>query len=589
MASIEHTSIDRYVHLAYEKWKVSSDDKLIFNELVSNVLQSDLSTATFSQLAKVVTLLCFIDDYTQRKATSLVNELAAKQLFPTLMIKNLKRISLNSHWEIEVRASMGLAMISPDNATQHLFYAAEIGDYELAQKALQHGADPNWMKPSRLNPLLISAKNGWPDIVLLLLKNGANAKVVGGSHYHETPLSEALLLGSHMESCLEDLRKADDGFTEIMMSTKFLGHFFSINTEFVVCDQNLVTRGSRPRYVLPEYCSLASQFYDHLCQEMQAGKNSLPVENLTSESFPLLISLFQSIVPLLASSQQFYYVATEELMQQIDQGNPVPFYGLCSISLLEPWLSLHAWSFFIVKTEKPDEYSAYLCDRGGSFGSFTGIVRTQLERTSLVDLINRIKKMNEWRIPGNKTMAVHNFLDLDCHDGKRFIPQKQQKAGNCTITSLTSLHLAILTHHLEKIVGDEVGAERLAKAIHKKMVKFIQEKCLLKEMEAGPQSFDKFPLFMLIFNKIKNNPSYRSMEQMIFDICKRAWLNSTWEMRDNLRITIDKGLYYTWLLEGEEKAQLLFKECDRWQRDQLINIGDAEFLQFLSKCGIDID
>jgi len=73
-----------------------------------------------------------------------------------------------------------------------LFHAATFGYVDVAQALIDKGAKVDYADPSGLTPLMVSALNGPPSMVELLLSTGASVDVSAGG---ATPLTEAVRKG----------------------------------------------------------------------------------------------------------------------------------------------------------------------------------------------------------------------------------------------------------------------------------------------------------------------------------------------------------------------------------------------------------
>jgi len=73
-----------------------------------------------------------------------------------------------------------------------LFHAATFGYVDVAQALIDKGAKVNYADPSGVTPLMVSALNGPPSMVELLLETGASVDASAGG---ATPLTEAVRKG----------------------------------------------------------------------------------------------------------------------------------------------------------------------------------------------------------------------------------------------------------------------------------------------------------------------------------------------------------------------------------------------------------
>ncbi len=106
-----------------------------------------------------------------------------------------------------------------DDPNAHLMYAAELGDVEGAKVALADGADANYIShPFGMSVLHSAAFEGYADIIVLLLKHGANINIT--DEYGATPLEMAA--SSNKKSVVEVLlaKGADPNKAENQNSIK---------------------------------------------------------------------------------------------------------------------------------------------------------------------------------------------------------------------------------------------------------------------------------------------------------------------------------------------------------------------------------
>ncbi len=500
---------DSFIDFAYIKSKELNPQKESFaNDLISQLLASE--TPTFPQITKAIALLQNLNA-DSKKVAELVQDVITKSPFSQNSLLCLKRMSFHTFTADTVDVAF-TQNITQENANAALWHGVEIGNIALVKGALEQGASPNHENSSRITALLLAAKNGWADVVNLLLQHGANAKVIRGTHHHETPLSEALRHSSCMGNCLEALKIADDGFTETVMDLKILGHIFSINLNLTVDEESFDTRGFRPRYILPKFLSVARTFYEQLKTDKKIGDN----DTLTDD----MIAALDSVVPLLESCQQFIVTPKETLLKRLENGFPIPLYGLVRTG--ESYL--HAWALLATRSEEEGKYHVYRCNRGGGSSSLnTGILIGQYDHLGVKKLIEEFIELDQWQ--AQNCPDINPLIKIDQDLIKLgSIKQKGQKIGNCTYTSLTSLHVAILYHVLKEKIGDDY-AKNLSKVIHKKFIKEMQETTLNKFLNNTSTITKKTTLdFMAkLAEKIFRNPKYLSMRKII-----EPWLKEHW-------------------------------------------------------------
>src|SRR5262249_45605635 len=90
--------------------------------------------------------------------------------------------------------------------------------------------------------------------VSFLLSKGASPHFIGGTHDHETPLSEARYRPELMAPCLEALSLADNGFTDQFLQIKLITHEYSLGSNPAKLTSSEKTihfdpNGTRPRVI----------------------------------------------------------------------------------------------------------------------------------------------------------------------------------------------------------------------------------------------------------------------------------------------------------------------------------------------------
>ncbi len=130
-------------------------------------------------------------------------------------VSQMKKISkyklkpVKTEKEAEKLARLAAAA-GPDELGQELNTAARAGDLLRLRAAIAHGADVNWQDAYGATALVKSIDRGDCELVITLLKNGAQPSGIQGSH---TPLIQALY-GNHIEIAkvlLDNGAKPDEG------------------------------------------------------------------------------------------------------------------------------------------------------------------------------------------------------------------------------------------------------------------------------------------------------------------------------------------------------------------------------------------
>lgn len=394
-----------------------------------------------------------------------------------------------------------LQEITPHDAIDliHMLWCGVYFDDEsMIRGAIAMGANVNGFLYGNITPLLLACSKGYQNIARILVENGANVRVVGGTHDHKTPLSEALIHGHFSPSFIETLKSLDGGFTRDFNAIKKIAHFFSAltpNGQFNLGGQLFELKGWRTRYSLTEYLRTAQPYYEGFKTQLKehpevafrgayeqlsaatiAQLESPEIRTRLCEAIDRTVSAMESS---LKAGKEFYHASGRlkdfsrskigELMEKIDNGEPVICFDITRYKAGDP--ELHAWGFVCFK-EPDGTYTVKKCDRSTEP---TGIFSKNISREDLVALLGHYLKATNWKRDFNGTVggkyhrAIHNFFAYSDENGTQrnpeFVGEKSQRIGNCCYYSAQSLELATLIGLFEQVLGKSQDAVLLAKKV----------------------------------------------------------------------------------------------------------------------------
>ncbi|MES2122328.1 MAG: ankyrin repeat domain-containing protein [Chlamydiota bacterium] len=398
--------------------------------------------------------------------------------------KSIKKLLLYSFpYASDKRTLCHLALFLFHNSPKDaLCFAIHTGDIHLVRRAIEMGADVNVPLYPRMSALLLACKQGHAEIALFLLSCGAAARFVGGTHHHETPLSEALLRPVKMQSCLEELIAADGGFTKELMTRKLLAHEFSLKglcfadrrrSLSSLSRRDFKWLGLRTRVVLDAYLKEPS-FYHALRAELAAGSgatldrlNALLPHSLTSIQREQMAVASEELLEMmqhsLDSDLQELYLHPQQMMESLSArlalGKPAICFGVTRTDVKKH--ELHAWGLVITKDLSADatDYNVQLCNRGAGSGEHPGIIEKKMDRAETFALMQSCVEAFNWKRtsskPDNKALieVTKRFLE----GAFVHVPMDVQSCGNCCDYSHQAIEVASWRALLSRIVDREEG------------------------------------------------------------------------------------------------------------------------------------
>jgi hypothetical protein len=314
--------------------------------------------------------------------------------------------------------------VTQENAQGALWFAAYIGDTDLAWAAIERGADVNVSLYRGMTALLLACKKGHDAFANLMLDRGANVKFIGGTHNHETPLSEALFKSDRMPLSLRRLQELDKGFTQEFLERKNIAHVYSIRSMPSILEGVLFyLEGFRPRYTLQHFLTQSHFFFETLTTELLAGKGPLYDKITASLSRGILTSLenhpetrkyiCSAIEEMLLTLQDCLDSEVAELhahpelmvqkaLKRLAAGKPAACFGVTLVS--SKWISgapnSHAWGLVIFKDGNgpTDRYIVHRCNRGlGTSADSSGIFTRIFSHDELETLLQDYYQAANWK------------------------------------------------------------------------------------------------------------------------------------------------------------------------------------------------
>ena len=389
-----------------------------------------------------------------------------KRLLYTILpfAKNTLAIRQTVQWHLE------------DSPQDRLYFGIYLGDLEMVQAALSVGAEINKPLYRNISPLLLACKKGNSTLVLYLLMQGAQAQVVGGSHDHQTPLSEALLRADLLKDCLPALRAADQGFTEEFLQRKWLAHEFEV-TGFVHLSSlgncQFKRLGYRLRQILVDY--VQHPYFQNLEIQLRRGKG--PDLNLLNHELatPLTQGQCQQIEGTLKEMREAMqscldcevnelyihpYRIVQNTIARLEKGKPAICFGLTRCAK-ENYNALHAWGLVISKEH--DHYVAQLCNRGRGSGNYPGILIKKMNQIETYVLIASYAEALNWKCsdPRLGPRILKKITEQFTTGEYQHLKSPHQIVGNCCNASQKLIEKAYLTSEFSKILGDPEQGQQL--------------------------------------------------------------------------------------------------------------------------------
>ncbi|MBY0530221.1 MAG: ankyrin repeat domain-containing protein [Rhabdochlamydiaceae bacterium] len=359
------------------------------------------------------------------------------------------------------------------NPHQLLWFAIISGNESLALKAIESGADVNAPVHPGMSFLLLACKQGNYSIVKLLIEKKANPRFIGGTHDHETPITE---LGYHSKKWVRELfTKEDIAFAAEFENRKKLTHLSSPRNSQIcyrskLSDRIFFTEGARPRLFVQQVLKhrellerAASElelatgpFYTSMVSEL-----SDEARHLIEMGLELRIDLGQairSLIPALKHYLKFEVLALHrnidqallDATQRLERNEPVICFGTTLTTGV--WQNgapnLHAWGLVISADSTPTskKYLVQQIDRGITN---SGIISLLITKSEAIELISNYLQASNWKSYPEDSIkiqkSIHAKFDtaVDANPTRLF-NLSQQTAGVCCLTSFQGVVLAYL-------------------------------------------------------------------------------------------------------------------------------------------------
>lgn len=381
-----------------------------------------------------------------------------------------------------------------EQAQGAMWFATYTGNVELAREAIQRGAEVNTPIYPRMTALLLACKRGHDDLACLLLDEGAKVKFIGGTHDHETALSEALFRPEKMPRSLPRLQALDNGFSKEVHARKRICHEYSILPEggqSYLEGVSFFLDGYRPRYILDNYLKQSRPFYESLNKELLAGQGPIydeivaPLseevrttlrenpearEKLCSAINEMLSTLQDCLESEVAGLHANPELMTQKAIKRLNEGKPVACFGVTRVA--EVWktgaTNSHAWGLVITKdpTASSEQYIVQRCNRGYKSDSSEGILTRKMSREEVHALIGSYYKAANWKeifLNSGENILVETDVQMK-QTSFQHTQQKKQSIGNCCYYSAQSFARALMQGLFIPIVGDNEALSKSIKA-----------------------------------------------------------------------------------------------------------------------------
>jgi hypothetical protein len=394
---------------------------------------------------------------------------------------------------------------------QILWFAIISGDADLAENAIRSGADVNALLHVGMSPLLLACKQGNYALVKLLIAKGANPRFIGGTHDHETPVTE---LRHHSEAWVIELFKPEDiAFSNEFENRKILTHLSSakgalIEHSSTLGDHTFYTEGERPRLFLQqllkcqqmiesaigEMHSRVGTFYESTTKEL-SEQDKLLIEG-NSELRAALSDAMISLIPTFAHYLQFEILeryrhideAMSDALQRLKRNEPV----ICFGTTKNPgtWNrgapNLHAWGLVISRDPAP-ESKGYLVQRIDRGIVNSGITTLSITEAEAIEFISDYLQASNWKSYPKDSENIQKSIHAKFDSFLKTAPASllslpAQQAGVCCMTSFEGVVLAYLRAQFALSV-DFSTASLLAKGFAERLFQEILAKNIVDYLE----------------------------------------------------------------------------------------------------------
>ncbi len=392
-----------------------------------------------------------------------------------------------------------------------LWFAIISKDQKLAETAIHLGADVNALVHVGMSPLLLACKQGDHLLAKLLIAHGANPRFIGGTHDHETPVSE---LRYHSEAWAHQLFTVEDiAFTNEFEERKKIAHLSSalggvIPSTSGLNHKEFYLEGARPRMFIKQLLDKI-KWIQHADQHLKAGSGTF-YESMCSQLTPTMKSLLDnkselraslgqallSIIPTfthylnLEISKKYQKIdeAMSDALERLDRNEPVICFGTTNSD--GTWFrgapNLHAWGLVISQDSKPNDYLIQLVDRSGVHfkGDFRkrGIFSLVTDKDNAITMISDYFQAWNWQSFPEPSKHISKKIHAQFATQDPHFPLVPQTDGVCCFTSFEGVVIAYLRTQFASLF-DPPLSDLLAKGCSDALFTSIFEEELLDYCE----------------------------------------------------------------------------------------------------------
>ena len=349
------------------------------------------------------------------------------------------------------------------NGFTALMYAAWKGHKDVVEILLVAGAKIDAADNNGNTALMLAAREGHKDVVEMLLSAGANVAVV--NKYGETALLLALIKPVFRGTALlEEMREKDGGLTGWVLASKELAHRYGIDIELTADHHRFKSTGWNEPLAVQALHLVVSRYYDGISREME---HFVPTATQADESS--WAAIYHSLSP---ETQQRVNALGYEKLQLILNGTKEAIEDSCPDTAKVLYERLCEGKLIGVCTRDEDHcvtmaivraadgtYRMARCNKGKGSGDRPGI---------LIDTARKVKIGKVYPKVDITFFQDQIEQEFECSPSyeQRWIKQKSQKVGNCTVANTNGMELALLVLQLEPLLGYDSAVE-LAQAIKK--------------------------------------------------------------------------------------------------------------------------
>lgn len=444
--------------------------------------------------------------YTPREVATLFNDAAILRLYGYQPTDEEKKRLINTvgdqgktpimnvctHGDIELARTylkQGADIHAVDDAGQTaLFYSLQSED--LVQLLFEYGANLNHKNNAGDTALKMAYQMRSKGVIEKLVELGADVRL----HWKDISFLQRIRLSSlnFSPEFIQKVETLDQGFTEEVLSAKFLAHSYSLSGKFSLQDQMITYTGNRNEDVFRRYRKHVNEGYKEIMEDWRvfdAVRNRLEPETkqvlaTAKPVFDVLRLMPQVFEDAVVPSIEVVSVSPLKVKAKIQSGRPIMLYG--------GW-DKHAVGSVIYGTQ------VARANRGEGSSPHPGILISNA--TNLENIIREFADFDKL----NKSYFTEGIQsDLEAENTLHLL-QSEQKVGNCTLATLRSLEYAALYHLLSEHF-DEDAAVDIAHSIKRQRTLQSRMKALDDYLEAhSDQTKEKYPpnldLLTLILNK----------------------------------------------------------------------------------------